>query len=230
MYFVGICGPSGSGKTTVCKKVMDGFRRGGVAMITLDSFYTTLTPAQVEDVANYNFDTPDAFDFAKVHEVLKTLRETGRAEVPRWSYTERRRLDEHDVVENCDVVLFEGILTLHDEAVRKMMDLSIYVDCDLDQCLIRRIRRDIAKRGRNLESVLAQYELTVKPSYETFIFPERKHADVIITRGGSNTKAVEMVIDHITAIITSAVESPRHSHYEVAYNKRAPTPVSECED
>eukprot|EP01060_Flectonema_neradi_P033409 TRINITY_DN5606_c1_g1_i1.p1 TRINITY_DN5606_c1_g1~~TRINITY_DN5606_c1_g1_i1.p1 ORF type:complete len:247 (+),score=52.81 TRINITY_DN5606_c1_g1_i1:55-795(+) len=196
MYFVGVCGASGSGKSTVCKKVIEGIGGRG-AVLMMDSFYKSTTEEDLADIMNYNFDHPNAFDFDKIREVLNVLKETGRADIPKYSFVTHQRLDETEVIEDVDVVIFEGILSLHEPEIRKLLDITIFVDTDLDTCLARRIRRDMAERGRTVDSVLEQYEKTVKPSYENFIGPLRRHADVIIPRGGSNTKAIQMVTQHI---------------------------------
>ena len=196
MYFVGVCGASGSGKSTVCKKVIEGIGGRG-AVITMDSFYKSTPREQLADIMNYNYDHPKAFDFEKITEVLNELRESGKAEIPKYCFVTHSRLEETEVIENVDVVIFEGILSLHEPEIRQLLDISIFVDTDLDTCLARRIRRDMAERGRTVESVLEQYEKTVKPSYDNFIGPLRRHADIIIPRGGSNTKAIQMVTQHI---------------------------------
>eukprot|EP01064_Diplonema_japonicum_P024849 TRINITY_DN3560_c2_g1_i1.p1 TRINITY_DN3560_c2_g1~~TRINITY_DN3560_c2_g1_i1.p1 ORF type:complete len:237 (+),score=37.12 TRINITY_DN3560_c2_g1_i1:54-764(+) len=198
MYFIGVCGASGSGKTTVCKKMVEGVGEGQrVAVITLDSFYKSLNETQHNDFYNYNFDHPNAFDFEGAKRCLKELQETGRTEIPTYCFVRHARTEEIEVIENVDIIVFEGILILHDPEVRKILDLSIFVDTDLDTCLVRRIRRDTKERARTLESVLTQYEKTVKPSFDSHISPLRKFADVIIPRGGSNHKAIEIVTQHI---------------------------------
>ena len=218
VYFVCVCGASGSGKTTVCKQVMTAFEGQGVALLALDSFYKTPTDAEVGDIMNYNFDHPNAFDFELLVKVLNELRTAGKAEIPRYSFESHKRLEgEFDVIENVQVVLFEGILALHDSHVRSLMDLSIFVETDLDLCLVRRIKRDIKERARTVESVLEQYERTVKPSYDVFISPLKRFADVVIPRGGSNVKAIEMVCQHISERLAST--SPKTVDATSAYKR-----------
>eukprot|EP00755_Sulcionema_specki_P011234 Sspe_Gene.48548::Locus_25385_Transcript_1_1_Confidence_1.000_Length_1150::g.48548::m.48548/K00876/udk, UCK; uridine kinase len=164
----------------------------------MDAFYKTPTPEELADIANYNFDHPNAFDFALIAKCLQQLLDTGATHIPTYSFVEHKRMPETEAIENIDVVVFEGILALHDPKIRHLLDLKIFVDTDLDTCLVRRIRRDISERGRTVETVLDQYERTVKPSYESFIAPLKKYADIIIPRGGQNVKAIQMVTLHIS--------------------------------
>jgi len=198
MYLIGVCGASASGKTTLCKEVHRemGSLTGKVAIVSMDSFYKTPTPEEMADIGNYNFDHPNAFDFGAIANCFRDLQNTGEADIPVYSFETHARLEETERVTG-EVVFFEGILSLHDDVVRGLLDLTIFVDCDLDTCLVRRIRRDIAERGRNLEGVLKQYERTVKPMFETFVQPQKKHADIIVPRGGGNRKAVRIVKQHI---------------------------------
>eukprot|EP01059_Diplonema_ambulator_P013723 TRINITY_DN24297_c0_g1_i1.p1 TRINITY_DN24297_c0_g1~~TRINITY_DN24297_c0_g1_i1.p1 ORF type:complete len:250 (+),score=61.35 TRINITY_DN24297_c0_g1_i1:27-752(+) len=211
MYFIGVCGASGSGKTTVCKKFVEGVGVGQrVAVVTLDSFYKSVGEEDEKDIYNYNFDHPNAFDFEGLRDCLRELEETGRTRIPTYSFVTHKRTEEVEVVENVDIVVLEGILILHDQEVRAHLDLSIFVDTDLDTCLVRRIRRDTTSRGRSVDSVLTQYEKTVKPSFDSFIAPLRKYADVIIPRGGSNHKAIEIVTQHIIKKLETSPELKPH--------------------
>eukprot|EP01061_Rhynchopus_euleeides_P000304 TRINITY_DN101_c0_g3_i1.p2 TRINITY_DN101_c0_g3~~TRINITY_DN101_c0_g3_i1.p2 ORF type:complete len:227 (+),score=114.23 TRINITY_DN101_c0_g3_i1:66-746(+) len=224
VYFVCVCGASGSGKTSVCRQVMEAFEGQSVALLALDSFYKTPTDAEKADIINYNFDHPNAFDFPLLVKALAELRNEGKTQVPRYSFETHNRLENvFDEIKDVEVVLFEGILALHDPAVRELMDLSIFVDTDLDMCLVRRIKRDMKFRARSLESILAQYERTVKPSYEIFIAPLKRYADIIIPRGGSNVKAIQMVCQHISEKLLSC--SPRAGSVETAYKMPHFTPT-----
>eukprot|EP00756_Hemistasia_phaeocysticola_P001536 Hpha_TRINITY_DN11079_c0_g1::TRINITY_DN11079_c0_g1_i1::g.92889::m.92889/K00876/udk, UCK; uridine kinase len=198
MYLIGVCGASASGKTTLCKEVHRemGSLTGKVAIVSMDSFYKTPTDEELRDIGNYNFDHPNAFDFEAIAQCFRELQKSGTAEIPMYSFESHARLPETESVTG-EVVFFEGILSLHDATVRGLLDLTIFVDCDLDTCLVRRIRRDIAERGRTIEGVLKQYEHTVKPMYETFVQPQKKYADIIVPRGGGNRKAVRIVKQHI---------------------------------
>eukprot|EP01065_Artemidia_motanka_P053622 TRINITY_DN9992_c0_g1_i1.p2 TRINITY_DN9992_c0_g1~~TRINITY_DN9992_c0_g1_i1.p2 ORF type:complete len:293 (+),score=91.68 TRINITY_DN9992_c0_g1_i1:109-987(+) len=198
MYLIGVCGASASGKTTLCQEVhreMGKFTKH-VSIVSMDSFYKTPSEEELADIANYNFDHPNAFDFRAIENCFRELQTKGWADIPTYSFETHSRQEQTERVSG-EVIFFEGILSLHDERVRELLDLTIFVDCDLDTCLVRRIRRDMKERGRSVNMVLTQYEKTVKPMFETFILPLKKYADIIVPRGGGNRKAVRIVTEHI---------------------------------
>eukprot|EP01062_Namystynia_karyoxenos_P004865 TRINITY_DN11717_c0_g1_i1.p1 TRINITY_DN11717_c0_g1~~TRINITY_DN11717_c0_g1_i1.p1 ORF type:complete len:305 (+),score=87.15 TRINITY_DN11717_c0_g1_i1:78-992(+) len=198
MYLIGVCGASASGKTTLCQEVHKAMGRftTKVGIVAMDSFYKTPSPEELADITNYNFDHPNAFDFPAIEKCFRQLQNQGEAQIPKYSFETHSRLQDTELIAG-EVVFFEGILTLHDERVRELLDLTIFVDCDLDTCLVRRIRRDMRERGRSVDNILQQYEKTVKPMFETFIQPLKKYADIIVPRGGGNRKAVRIVTEHI---------------------------------
>jgi len=202
---IGVAGGTASGKTSVCKRIMQELGgaggaggRGRLINISMDCFYKDLSAEQHAAILKYNFDHPDAFDFGELHGVMERLRERQRAEVPRYDYTTSSRLGTSTAVEGAEVVLLEGLFVLYDEGLRDMLDMRIFVDTDDDTRLARRIRRDIAERGRDVARVLDQYEATVKPSYDQYVQPTKKHADIIIPRGAENEVAIDLVIGKIT--------------------------------
>ena len=167
-----------------------------------DSYYRGLTEEEHASAATYNFDHPSAFDWELIEKHLDRLRRKKPIEVPHYDFATHSRTSETTKVYAADVVLFEGILTFAEESVRDLMAMKIFVDTDDDTRLIRRIRRDLAGRGRTLESILTQYETFVKPSFDMHIAPTKKYADVIIPRGETNTVAIALVAQHIKQELT----------------------------
>jgi len=184
-FCIGVAGGTASGKTTVVEKLVQRIRDNTevrVASITQDCFYKPLSSSEREQAlaSNYNFDHPDAFDFDLTVQVLQHLHggDPAPVAVPQYDFCSHSRLStDHDtLVEAPQVVIFEGILALHDERLRALLDLKIFVDADDDIRLARRIQRDIAERGRDLAGVLMQYEKFVKPAFDSFIRPTKCHA------------------------------------------------------
>jgi len=212
-FCIGVAGASASGKSSVVARVIERVASHHVAAITQDCFYRNLQPeerAQAED-NNYNFDHPNAFDFDHQIDVLQQLR-TGAEEVavPSYDFRTHSRLGtEHDQhIHTPQIVIFEGILALHDPRLRSLFDMKIFVDVEPDVRLARRIRRDMASRGRDLSGILQQYEQFVKPSTETFVLPTKAYADVIVPRGAENTVAIDLIANHINSLLEASVGAP----------------------
>ena len=176
------------------------------AICTQDCFYRPLSAADRELAyrQDYNFDHPNAFDFDHQINVLRELRAgSSSVAIPTYDFTTHSRLPpEHDtVVEAPQIIIFEGILALFDERMRDLFDLKVFVDADADVRLARRIRRDMASRGRDLDGILQQYEQFVKPSTEAFVLPTKSHADIVVPRGIENTVAIELIAQHINQVL-----------------------------
>jgi len=165
----------------------------------MDSFYKVLTPEQhtLAEANNYNFDHPDSFDIDLLIETLKKLKKGIAVDIPIYDFKTHSRLKETRHIYGANIIVFEGIFSLYFEEVRKLMDLMLFIDTDSDIRLARRMRRDIAERGRDIDGVLKQYTKFVKPSFEDYIQPSKKYADVIIPRGAENTVALEIIVTHI---------------------------------
>lgn len=191
---MGIAGGTGSGKTTVAKKIAAFFRPDEVVMLDQDSYYRDLSDIPFEERKLFNFDHPDAFDSELLSEHLDLLRQGQKIAKPVYSYATHCRTEETVTVEPAPVILLEGILILDDSRLRELMDIKIFVDTDDDIRLIRRLRRDIHERGRDLQGVLEQYERTVRPMHLGFVLPTKRYADVVIPRGGNNDIAIRMVV------------------------------------
>eukprot|EP01013_Petalomonas_cantuscygni_P022789 TRINITY_DN44100_c0_g1_i1.p1 TRINITY_DN44100_c0_g1~~TRINITY_DN44100_c0_g1_i1.p1 ORF type:complete len:501 (-),score=123.10 TRINITY_DN44100_c0_g1_i1:619-2121(-) len=201
---IGVCGQSGSGKTTVCERIRSEVHPFPVRIVSMDSFYKSLSPGS--DPGKYDFDHPDALDIDAYVKTLRDLADGLPASIPEYSFTSHQRVGEL-AVEPTSVIIAEGILLFHDPRVRALLHIKIFVDTDSDECLRRRIKRDIAMRGRSLDSVLEQYFQYVRPSVKNFVAPSRIFADMIIPRG-FNPIAVDLIKQNILAKLKSHPDDP----------------------
>jgi uridine kinase len=200
---VGVAGGTGSGKTTVAREIL---RRAGTDQISLiqhDAYYKDLSDLPPAQRAMQNFDHPDALDNGLLIAHLKELKAERAVEIPVYDFTTHTRTAETVRVGPHRVILVEGILLFADEALRQLMDVKIYVDTDSDIRFIRRLQRDIAERGRTMESVIRQYLATVRPMHQEFVEPSKRYADVVIPEGGFNEVAIEMIAARIRALLES---------------------------
>jgi uridine kinase len=199
---VGVAGGTGSGKTTVAAEIL---RRAGTDQISLiqhDAYYKDLSDLPMAQRAMQNFDHPDALDNELLIAHLKELKAGRPVKVPVYDFTTHSRTDKTQRVEAHRVILLEGILIFSDETLRRLMDVRIYVDTDPDIRFIRRLQRDIAERGRTMESVIHQYLATVRPMHQEYVEPSKRHANVIIPEGGFNEVAMEMIAARIRALLS----------------------------
>ena len=193
---VGIAGGSGSGKTTLMKNLVAEF--GNVAtVISHDNYYKRHDELTYDQRCLLNYDEPAAFETDLMVRQLELLRQGQAIDCPVYDFTVHNRSDETTHIEATRVIIVEGILIFADEALRNLMDSRIFVDTDADIRLCRRIKRDVNKRGRSLESVLNQYQQTVKPMHEKYVEPSKKYANIVVPEGGKNMVALEMIIDRI---------------------------------
>ncbi len=204
---IGIAGGSGSGKTTLMKNLVKRFG-DNVAVLSHDNYYKAHDELPFEQRSKLNYDHPDAFDTEMMIEHLGILKSGRPIECPVYDYTVHNRSSEVTIVEPRKVIIVEGILIFESKALCDLMDIKIFVDTDDDVRLIRRIRRDVAKRGRSLDSVLNQYLDTVKPMHEQFVVPSKKNADLIVLEGGKNLVALEMIMSQIQAHIDGQPYGP----------------------
>ena len=193
---IGIAGGSGSGKTTLMKNLTQGFG-DEITVLSHDNYYRAHDDLPFEQRSKLNYDHPDAFETDLMIEHLKVLKQGRPIECPVYDYTIHNRTAETITIVPKPVIIVEGILIFDSKALCDLMDVKIFVDTDADIRLIRRIRRDVAKRGRSLESVLTQYQTTVKPMHEQFVEPSKKNADLVVLEGGQNLVALEMIMSQI---------------------------------
>ncbi len=195
---IGIAGGTGSGKTTVALKVAESLSDARVAFIEMDAYYRDFSHLSRHELHHsVNWDHPDAFDVPLLAAHLAALANGESIEAPVYEFATHARSAETRAVAPGDVVVIDGILLLSDERLRARCDVKVFVDADPDIRLIRRIRRDMATRGRSLDSVLDQYLSTVQPMHLQFVEPSKRYADIIVPRGGSNTVAIEMLVAKI---------------------------------
>jgi len=193
---IGIAGGSGSGKTTLMKNIIESFA-DMVTVISHDNYYKRHDELTYEERCLLNYDEPDAFDTDLMVSQLAQLRQGEAIDCPVYDFTVHNRSDEILHIVPKQVIIVEGILIFADPALRELMDIRIYVDADADVRLCRRIKRDVNKRGRSLESVLMQYQQTVKPMHEKHVEPSKKYANIIVPEGGKNQVALYMITGRV---------------------------------
>jgi uridine kinase len=191
---VGIAGGTASGKTTVARKIHEALEGHRVAFLDQDSYYRDLSDVSLEERREVNFDHPDAFDTDLLVQQLRSLIERRAIDKPVYNYVSSVR-EKHTVrVEPGDIILVEGILVLHMQAVRELLQVRIFVDAEDDVRIIRRLTRDIKERGRNFDHVIGQYFRHVRPMHLGFVEPSKRHADIIVPHGGNNETAIDMLV------------------------------------
>lgn len=201
---IGIAGGSGSGKTTVLRRIIEDVGEERIAVLDHDAYYHDLSHLPPDERARYNFDHPDALETSLLCEHLDRLVCGETVEKPVYDFTTHRRLEEVERVEPRPVVIVEGILVLAESVLARRMDIKIYVDAADDIRLMRRIRRDLEERGRTIETILRQYERTVRPMHLEFVEPSKRKADIIIPRGGHNRVAIKMLLARIETLLRAA--------------------------
>lgn len=194
---IGIAGGSGSGKSTVARNVGRALHVGSMAAIDMDGYYRNFAHLPLEERKAINWDHPDAFDWDLLLEQLRSLAAREAIEKPIYDFVTHTRRDETIRIEPADVVVVDGILLFVDPRVRELCAVKVFVDADADIRLIRRLRRDMIKRGRPLDEILDQYLRTVQPMHLQFVEPSKRYADVIVPRGGHNPIAVQMIVAKI---------------------------------
>jgi uridine kinase len=193
---IGIAGGTGSGKTTLMKNLIARFG-DVVTVLSHDNYYRRHDELTYEERSALNYDEPAAMETELMVRHLDALRHWQEIDCPVYDFSVHNRSDETIRVVPKKVIIVEGILIFADEALRDLMDIKIFVDTDADVRLCRRIKRDVNKRGRTLESVLTQYQTTVKPMHEKYVEPSKKYADLVVPEGGKNFVALDMIMDRI---------------------------------
>jgi uridine kinase len=190
---IGISGASGSGKTLVAHTLYDSLGSEKVVIIQEDAYYKDLSELSLEERTKINFDHPDAFDHSLLIQQVKELLNGRSIQHPVYDFTKHTRKPEYRTVGPHSIVILEGILILTIPELRELMDIKIFVDTPADICFIRRLERDIKDRGRTVESVIKQYQKTVRPMFMQFIEPFKRYADIIIPHGGKNVIAIDIL-------------------------------------
>lgn len=202
---VGIAGASASGKSLLARTIYNELRETvgdhQIGVITEDSYYKDQSELSMEERVKTNYDHPSALDHALLCEHLTMLMQGKAVQVPEYSYSEHTRTKNTIEVTPKKVIILEGILLLTEPRLRALMHATIFMDTPLDMCLLRRMKRDVQERGRTMESVLAQYQKTVRPMFLQFIEPSKQHADIIVPRGGKNRIAIDVLKAHIARLL-----------------------------
>ncbi|WP_025741432.1 uridine kinase [Aquimarina pacifica] len=193
MLIIGIAGGTGCGKTTVVNHIINELPENEVCVISQDSYYKDTSHLSYEERTKINFDHPQSIDFELLANHLETLRKGEIIAQPVYSFVEHNRTKETIQTSPCKVMIVEGILILTNPQIREMFDIKIYVHADSDERLIRRLKRDIAERGRDIDEVLDRYQNTLKPMHQQFIDPTKEFADLIIPNNNYNNVAVDIV-------------------------------------
>ncbi|XP_060140168.1 uridine-cytidine kinase-like 1 isoform X5 [Globicephala melas] len=198
-FAIGLGGGSASGKTTVARMIIEALDVPWVVLLSMDSFYKVLTRQQQEQAAhnNFNFDHPDAFDFDLIISTLKKLKQGKSVKVPIYDFTTHSRKKDWKTLYGANVIIFEGIMAFADKTLLELLDMKIFVDTDSDIRLVRRLRRDISERGRDIEGVIKQYNKFVKPAFDQYIQPTMRVADIVVPRGSGNTVAIDLIVQHV---------------------------------
>ena len=198
-YIIGIAGGSGSGKSTFAKLIMEAYPND-VSMISCDNYYLPHDDLTIEERAHINYDAPEALELDLMARHLMMLRSGEAVTCPVYDFTRHTRSDKTVEITPRPIILIDGILILHDATLRDCMDLKIYVETDADERILRRARRDITERGRDLDSVIEQYLTTVKPMHNAYVSPTKKFADIILN-GGKNETAFALVRAQIDTVL-----------------------------
>jgi len=198
VFIIGIAGGSGSGKTRLAKNVLKEINNKQVQAITVDSYYKDLSHLTFDERAKNNFDHPDAIDFDLLYHDLKSIMDNKAISTPLYDYkTHTREKEKSNKIKNVKVIILEGILALYNSDIRNLMSMKIFVDTPSDVRLLRRIKRDVNKRARSIESVTEQYNNTVKPMFLKFVKPTKDYADLIVPNGGKNKISIDAIVTNI---------------------------------
>ena len=197
---IGVAGGSGSGKTTVVRKIFEAIDDSRVTVIEHDRYYRDRNDLRLEERAALNYDHPDSLETDLLVRHVNELRAGRSVEVPVYDFARHARKHETETITPRRALIVEGILIYTDPALRKLMDVKVYVDTDDDTRFIRRLRRDISERGRTVESVIEQYMSTVKPMHLEFVEPSKRYADIIVPLGGHNLVAIDMLLTLIRGL------------------------------
>jgi uridine kinase len=198
---IGIAGGSGSGKTTVAQAILDRVGADRIAYLQHDSYYKDLTGLPLTLRRDVNFDHPNSLETELLIKHVETLRTLQPVEVPIYDFATDSRTSQTFTVAPRGVIIVEGVLVFVEPELRKLFDVKLFVDADADVRLIRRLHRDITERNRTTESVIKQYEATVRPMHLEFVEPSKRYADVIIPEGGHNIAALDMVVARIESLL-----------------------------
>ncbi len=190
---IGIAGASASGKSLLANTIVNELGSDRVVVISEDSYYKDHSLIPFEERTRINYDHPDSLDHELLHQHLLQLQQGKSVQVPVYDHSKHIREKETRTIGQHTIIVLEGILLFVEQKLRELMDIRVFMDTALDICLIRRMKRDMNERHRSLDSVILQYEETVRPMYLQFIEPSKRYADLIVPRGGGNRIAIDMI-------------------------------------
>lgn len=194
---IGITGGSGSGKSTIVRKISEVC--SNFVVISQDSYYKSASFVNNSNITAFNFDHPEAFDTDLLYNHLLALKDGKSVDIPQYDFVKHCRKTETMHIDPAPVIILDGLMILYEQKIRDILDLKVYVDTPDDIRFIRRLQRDIAERGRTVDSVVKQYLDVVRPGHKNFIEPTKEYADIIIPEGGYNQKALKVLISFLTA-------------------------------
>lgn len=198
-FIIGIAGGSGSGKSTFARRIANSFPND-VALIHCDNYYLPHDDISLEERKSINYDTPAAFEFSLMAQQIESLKKMQDIISPVYDFTRHTRSDKTLLIKAKPIILIDGILIFYESALRRLMDIKIYVETDADERILRRVRRDVAERGRDIEDIIHQYLTTVKPMHNAYVEPTKAYADIIVS-GGMNDVAFDIVKAKIEKIL-----------------------------
>ena len=199
-FIIGIAGGSGSGKSTITRKIIKAAGEAHTAVIIQDNYYQDQSGLTIEQRILTNYDHPNAFDWTLMASQISDLSNGLPIEMPQYDYTQHTRATQTIRIAPVKIIVLEGIFALYDQALRDMMSIKIYVDTDADIRFIRRLTRDISERNRTIDSVIEQYQSTVRPMHNRFIEPTKRFADIILPHG-ANEPAIDMITAKISSLL-----------------------------
>lgn len=203
---IGLAGGSASGKSSIAKKLKSHFETTqNVVIVRMDDYYKDQSNVSMELRLETNYDHPFAFDMDLLLSDIRELKNRKSISKPVYDFMNHTRSDYTEHIEACDVIVLEGLMTLDNEDLRDLLDIKVFVDAEADIRFIRRLKRDVNKRGRSLEHVIDQYLTTVRTMHEQFVEPSKRYADIIIPEGAHNTVAIDLLVTKISSIISGVM-------------------------
>lgn len=203
---IGLAGGSASGKSSIAKKLKSHFETTqNVVIVRMDDYYKDQSNVSMELRLETNYDHPFAFDMDLLLSDIRELKNRKSISKPVYDFMNHTRSDYTEHIEACDVIVLEGLMTLDNEDLRDLLDIKVFVDAEADIRFIRRLKRDVNKRGRSLEHVIDQYLTTVRIMHEQFVEPSKRYADIIIPEGAHNTVAIDLLVTKISSIISGVM-------------------------
>ena len=204
---IGISGGTGSGKTRFTKELISRFNENHLIYISQDSYYKDLSHLNYDQRCKENFDSPDSIDFLNLLSDLQSLMDYSAVHIPIYNFKRHKRLKKSNRVEPKSIIILEGIFALYKSEIRELMNIKIFVDTPADIRILRRAKRDINKRERTIESISAQYLKTVRPMHQKFVEPTKSYADIIVSNGGKNKVALDIINLELLPIMKDKIKN-----------------------